>query len=181
MSDLRIQAEMAAFSIEPEELHGMVCGMAVNGRHEFILSEFVDLAGVDALSDQESLGVFVNAALDELHDQNMVFQPLIADDDDPITKRVETIANWAGGFLTGFAGGLDGEHAELPEDVQEIIKDLVALSSLDPEDYREEDFEPGEMEEHEASLTEVHEYVRVSTMLILALMDDHVAAESAVD
>ena len=57
----------------------------------------------------------------------------------------------------------------------------MALSSLDPEDYREEDFEPGEMEEHEASLTEVHEYVRVSTMLILALMDDHVAAESAVD
>jgi uncharacterized protein YgfB (UPF0149 family) len=173
MSDLRIQAEMAAFSIEPEELHGLVCGMAVNGRHEFILSEFIDLVGVDALSDQESLGVFVNATLDELHDQNMVFQPLIADDDDPITKRVETIANWA--------GGLDGEHAELPVDVQEIIKDLVALSSLDPEDYREEDFEPGEMEEHEASLTEVHEYVRVSTMLILALMDDHVAAESAVD
>ena len=50
MTDLRIQAEMAAFSIEPEELHGMVCGMAVNGRPEFVLSELVDLVGVEALS-----------------------------------------------------------------------------------------------------------------------------------
>mgnify|MGYP001497452322 FL=1 len=65
--------------------------------------------------------------------------------------------------------------------MQEIIKDLVALSSLDPDDYREAEFEPGEMEEHEASLAEVHEYVRVSTMLILALMDEHVAVESAID
>jgi uncharacterized protein YgfB (UPF0149 family) len=37
------------------------------------------------------------------------------------------------------------------------------------------------MEEHEASLVEVHEYVRVSTMLILALMDEHVSVESAID
>jgi uncharacterized protein YgfB (UPF0149 family) len=176
MSELRIHAEMAAYSIEPEELHGMVCGMAVNGNHEFVLSDFIDFVGIDALSDQESLGTFVNAALDELHDQNMIFQPLVADDEDPIGKRVETIAN-----LAGFAAGLDGEHADLPVDVQEIIKDLVALSSLDPEDYREEDFEPGEMEEHEASLVEVHEYVRVSTMLILALMDEHVSVESAID
>ena len=181
MSELRIHAEMAAYSIEPDELHGMVCGMAVNGNHEFVLSDFIDFVGIDALSDQESLGTFVNAALDELHDQNMIFQPLVADEEDPITKRVETIANWSGGFLAGFAAGLDGEHADLPVDVQEIIKDLVALSSLDPEDYREAEFEPGEMEEHEASLTEVHEYVRVSTLLILALMDEHVSVESAID
>ena len=181
MSELRIQAEMAAFSIEPEELHGMVCGMAVNGSPEFVLSDFVDLVGIDALSDQESLGAFVNSALDELHDQNMIFQPLIADDEDLIVKRVETIANWAGGFLVGFAAGLNVEHSELPVDVQEIIKDFVSLTSLDPEDYQEADFEPGELEEHEASLTEVHEYLRVSTMLILALMDDHAAVESAID
>ena len=181
MSELRIHAEMAAYSIEPEELHGMVCGMAVNGRHEFVLSDFVDLVGIDALSDQESLGTFVNAALEELHDQNMIFEPLVADDDEVIAKRVETTANWAGGFLTGFAAGLDGDHSDLPVDVQEIVKDLVALSSLDPQDYQEADFEPGEMEEHEASLTEVHEYMRVSTMLILSLMDDHIAVESAID
>ena len=175
MTDLRIQAEMAAFSIEPEELHGTVCGMAVNGRPEFVLSELIDLVGVDALSDQESIGAFVNATLDELHDQNMVFQPLIAEDDESIAKRVETIANWCGGFLAGFAAGLDYEQHELPVDVQEIIKDLVSLTGLDPEDYSEADFEPGEQEEHEASLTEVHEYIRVSTMLVLALMDDHAA------
>ena len=131
MTDLRIQAEMAAFSIEPEELHGMVCGMAVNGRPEFVLSELVDLVGVDALSDQESLGVFVNAALDELHDQNMVFQPLIADDDEPIGKRVATIADWCGGFLAGFAAGLDFEQHELPVDVQEIMDDHAQVAAAD--------------------------------------------------
>ena len=79
----------------------MVCGKAVNANHEFVLSDFIDFVGIDALSDQESLGTFVNAALDELHDQNMIFQPLVADDEDSIGKRVETIANWAGGFLAG--------------------------------------------------------------------------------
>ena len=168
MSELRIHAEMAAYSIEPEELHGMVCGMAVNGNHEFVLSDFIDFVGIDALSDQESLGTFVNAALDELHDQNMIFQPLVADDEDPIGKRVGTIANWAGGFLAGVAAGLDGEHADLPVDVQEIIKDLVALSSLDPEDYREEDLEPGEMEEHEASLVAVsYTHLTLPTILLV--------------
>lgn len=180
MSDLRIHAEMAVFSIEPEELHGMICGMAVNGQREFVLSDLIDLVSVDALSDQESLGVFVNAALDELHDQNMIFQPLIADDTDPIAKRVETIANWCGGFLTGFAAGLDFEQHELPVDVQEIIKDLVSLTGLDPEDYNEGEFEPGEQEEHESSLIEVHEYIRVSTLLVLAMMDD-LASEAAAD
>ena len=52
MSELRIYAEMAAYSIEPEELHGMVCGMAVNGNHEFVLSYFIDFVGIDVLSDQ---------------------------------------------------------------------------------------------------------------------------------
>ena len=103
--------------------------------------------------------------------------------DDPGERQVaaeEVLAGLAQ-CLVGFAAGLNVEHSELPVDVQEIIKDFVSLTSLDPEDYQEADFEPGELEEHEASLTEVHEYLRVSTMLILALMDDHAAVESAID
>ena len=65
--------------------------------------------------------------------------------------------------------------------MEQVQNPGLSLTSLDPEDYQEADFEPGELEEHEASLTEVHEYLRVSTMLILALMDDHAAVESAID
>ena len=52
------------------------------------------------------------------------FQLLVADDDDPIGKRVESIANWAGGFLAGFAAGLNVEHSELPVDVQKSSRTL---------------------------------------------------------
>ena len=59
MSELH-QAEMAAFS-RPEELHGLWHGSERQPGVRF--DDFVDLVGIDALSDQESLGAFVNSAL----------------------------------------------------------------------------------------------------------------------
>ena len=174
MSDLKIKAEMAAYSIPVPELHGMVCGMAVNGTGEFVIPNLVDLAGADAISDEASLGVFVSAALDELFDQEMGFSPLIPDDDEPLAYRVMAVADWSGGFLAGFAVAVDDEMSELPDDVREIIKDFVSLSSLSAEDYDELEDGDSDEQENEASLIEIYEYMRVSTLLVMALMEERV-------
>ena len=62
----------------PAELHGMVCGLAVNGSPEFVVAELVALAGAEALADEEALGIFITEALDQLYDQEMSFSPLIS-------------------------------------------------------------------------------------------------------
>ena len=43
----------------------------------------------------------------------------------------------------------------------------------------EERFDPEDIEESEASLMEIHEYIRVSVVLIMALMDEHQAQQAA--
>ena len=48
MSELRIQAEMAVFPLSLRNCTAR--SVAVNGSAEFILSDFVDLVGIDALS-----------------------------------------------------------------------------------------------------------------------------------
>ena len=51
---------------------------------------------------------------------------------------------------------------------------------MDAADYAEEErFDPEDIEESEASLMEIYEYIRVSVVLIMALMDEHQAQQAA--
>jgi hypothetical protein len=180
VTNLLVKAEQASSTLMPAELHGMVCGMAVNGSPEFVVAELVALAGAEALADEEALGIFITEALDQLYDQEMSFSPLIPDDDEAMATRVEAISDWCGGFLAGFAAGLNAARDELPLDVQEIIRDLAALSGMESADYSDEEgLESEEVEENEASLMEIYEYIRVSVVLIMALMDEHQAQQAA--
>jgi uncharacterized protein YgfB (UPF0149 family) len=168
VTDLLIKAELASTALVPAELHGMVCGMAVNGMPEFVVA------------DLGALGAFITEALDQLYDQDMSFMPLIPDDDESLSTRVEGIVEWTGGFLAGFAAGLNTARDELPIDVQEIVRDFAGISGMDPADYaNEERFDAEDIEESEASLMEIHEYIRVSVVLIMALMDEHQAQQAA--
>ena len=180
MTDLLIKAELASTALVPAELHGMVCGMAVNGMPEFVVADLVALGGPDTLTDEGALGAFITEALDQLYDQDMSFMPLIPDDDESLSSRVEGVVEWTGGFLAGFAAGLNTARDELPIDAQEIVRDFAGISGMDPADYaNEERFDAEDIEESEASLMEIHEYIRVSVVLIMALMDEHQAQQAA--
>ena len=57
---------------------------------------------------------------------------------------------------------------------------LQPLSGMDSADYSDEEgLESEEVEENEASLMEIYEYIRVSVVLIMALMDEHQAQQAA--
>lgn len=167
MSDLELKAASASTLLAPAELHGLVCGFCTaNGAatfdEGFALSEFVELAGADALTDEACVREFIDAVLQELADEELSFSPIVPDDEEALSDRVGALADFCAGFLGGFGGGVKSARADLPVDVQEIIRDFASISGIDDAAADEE--------QDEASYMEIFEYVRVGVMLVMAIM-----------
>ena len=129
------------------------------------MTDFVQLVGVDVLSDEAAVGEFVSSTLDELFSQDMGFAPLIPDDNEALGPRLASLADWCAGFLSGFGASTTlGDSEVLHLDVQEILRDFASISAL--EDDAEGD------EQDESSFMEIFEYVRVAAVLTIALMSE---------
>jgi uncharacterized protein YgfB (UPF0149 family) len=174
LSDLELKAQTASVTLSPQELHGMVVGFLAASAcptiEDFPITELVALAGDQALTDETAVLDFVDHSLGNLRDEDLGFTPLIADDDEPMAQRVDDLAGWCGSFLSGFAAANATGRDQLPVDIQEIIRDFATLSSMGSEvDFEDEDGESGQDEE---SFSEIYEFVRVSVLLVVALLDE---------
>ena len=174
MSDLDLQAQLASVQLARQELHGMVTGFLAASAcptvEDFPLSQLVALAGDQALTDEVAVLEFVAATLANLRDEDLGFAPLIADDEEPLTQRVDELAEWCGSFLSGFAAANATGRDQLPMDIQEIIRDFATLSGMGSDvDIASADDDSAQDEE---SFSEIYEYVRVSVLLVLALLDE---------
>ena len=149
---------------------GFLAASACSSIEEFSITELVALAGDQALTDESAVLDFVGDSLANLRDEDLGFRPLIADDDEPLTQRVDDLAEWCGSFLNGFAAANATGRDQLPEDIQEIIRDFATLSSMGSEVDLEDD--EGESAQDEESFSEIYEFVRVSVLLVLALLDE---------
>ncbi len=178
VADLELKARAASNVIEPAELHGLVCGLAAGGAETFPFAEFVQLAGTDALTDEEAVGGFVSDALQMLYAPDLTFVPLVPDDGEVLTARVRALSEWCAGFLSGFGATLspDMQPSALPLDVQEILKDFVSISALD--DGQDDQLDDTSEEQDEASFMELHEYVKVGAVLTLTLMAERQDSDS---
>lgn len=98
-----------------------------------------------------------------LRGAEMEFAPFLPDDDLPLARRAEALAQWCQGFLYGFgaAGGNrpHGRATSLPPDVEEVLRDLgqIARASAGDQDPTEED---------ESDYAEIVEYIRASVQLV---------------
>ena len=171
--ELLEKANAATSLIEPSDLHGTVCGIAAANPLAFSLPMLIDLLGTDALHDEVSAEAFVAASLDLLFAQDMEFHPLIPDDDEPMSARLGGIAVWCAGFLSGFGSTMQVDAVELPNEVEEILRDFVNISGVDEE--------AAETEQNEESFMEIYEYVRVGAILTVTLMREVVEAQSSDD
>lgn len=99
------------------------------------------------------------AALAQLNDPVLDFQPLLPGDDQPLEARVEALGEWCQGFLLGMSLGGLKDVAKLPGDSGEALRDLVQLS-------RAGSYEVGEGEEDEEAYTQLLEYVRTAVLLV---------------
>ncbi len=151
--------------LHPSELHGMLVGYlcarkdASESQRAALYADWlgdgVPLSVVELL---ESLFEKAAEALDEYADFD--FRLLTPDTDEAIGRRVDALADWCSGFLSGMgeAGTMSPEALE--GDVAEALQDMAKIAALSEE--------VPEGEENEADLMEIEEFVRVSALLIYA-------------
>lgn len=150
--------------ISPSELHGLISGhLAAGARLQpaMLLQACCELMDTEKLSRESSKALIVNlyngtcAALESM---DLEFQLILPDDDDEISARAESLGRWCQSFLSGF--GLYGKHtdASLSSEAKETLNDLgqIAQISSDLED----------LDENEADLMEVQEYVRMAVLML---------------
>lgn len=156
----RLDAEMSV-----AECHGVLTGWlcAAHGltREQWLrhVAPGLDTGDVLAQEAAATLEGLRQAAVAQLNDSMLDFQPLLPGDDQPLAERVEALGEWCQGFLLGMSlGGLQ-DVAKMPGDSGEALRDLVQLS-------RAASYDVGEDEEDEAAYTELLEYVRTAVLLV---------------
>ena len=88
------------------------------------------------------------------------FSLIIPSDDESIAERVEAVSLWCSGFLSGYGESGRQLSSDDASDVKEALLDLSRIASMSGE--------VPEGEENESDLTEIVEFVRISTLLIFA-------------
>ncbi len=146
---------------EAAEAHGSLCG-ALCAQSRFSLESWLDELVRDAAQVNAWRGVFetvYSETRQALGGEAMHFEPLLPDDDQPLSGRTLALAAWCQGFLYGL--GTSGVHsvADLPGDVGEIVQDLTEIShaSFSTDEPTETD---------EQAYAELVEFVRVAVQLI---------------
>ena len=177
MSEQATKAEMPNFELianlcveegvqllSPAELHGVMVGhLAAGARLEpsVLLQTACELMDINSLSHESSkvtLLELYTASCQALESLDLEFELLLPDDDNEIAQRAEALGRWCQSFLSGF--GLYGKHtdASLSSEAKETLNDLGQIAQIST------DLE--ELDEHEADLMEVQEYVRMAALML---------------
>jgi uncharacterized protein YgfB (UPF0149 family) len=156
----------------PSHIHGGMCGVLCGGVSpdghaadaEYCLAAaaqalHMDLHGELAILSLRLAAVTIGALQDEAFD----FHLLLPDDEVEIEVRVRALSDWCEGFLSGYAMTVT-DGAALNEDTSEILKDIRAIASADPEPASDDEEDEDAEEEAESHFYELTEYLRFATL-----------------
>lgn len=144
--------------------HGQLCGMLTASetteRARWIAAVLEDTAprGGAAKACLELLSRLYDETREALADPELGWRMLLPGDAEPLAVRTVALGAWSEGYLLGLAvGGLTRE-VDLPDDAQELLRDLAEIAQVetDPEDD----------EDNEQAYEELVEHVRIGTLLI---------------
>ena len=163
-----LEAELAKIKADAsaEEAHGILCGELCGGNVlEGImwLKHFLPDIGVkrepwdDTREWFYALRAFV---LEDLQNPEFDFTPLLPDDDEPLSTRLQALGAWCSGFLAGFGGEGERDEKTFSKDIRSVFKDLVAISQIDT------DLDGEPEQEDERNFFEVLEYVRMAVLMV---------------
>jgi len=147
------------------ELHGGVCGALCAGAAS-AAEQWVE----DCLADQELateadadsvLRELVTASWQQLDDGELVFAPLLPDDDEPLEEQVQALALWCHGFLGGLGASAPDVGRGASPAIGEILGDFAEISRAG----LSEEEAAGE-HQPDFALAELIEYVRVSVQIV---------------
>lgn len=146
------------------ELHGSLSGfLCAGGRADRATwLDALALRELDASIDggeREVFDALYAECVRELDDPELAFDPLLPDDETPLTERSAALVDWCRGFLGGLGlAGADLKHA-LSADASEVLADFARIARTEVE-VEELD------SEGEDDYSEVLEYVRVGALLL---------------
>ncbi|MFE8070667.1 UPF0149 family protein [Marinobacteraceae bacterium S3BR75-40.1] len=151
----------------PCELHGALAGQLAAGERlsserweelalEHLGTEQLKPAEGEAPDPQAFLHAAYARVLASLQSEQMSFRLLLPDDRAPLEQRLEALGAWTRGFLEGMAVAAGEQLKRAPDDIRELVRDLVAITQVEPD---EDDSEEGEQQ-----FAEVAEYVRIGVL-----------------
>lgn len=149
--------------VAPAEWHGYICAQLATGQQQNdaqILADALQFVDSQKEPTAEQATVLLEAYRElrrEFADGGYAIELLLPDDSYELLQRVEAMADWASGFLSGFAEA----KIELNDELEEMINDLTAISQLTVDDEDED-------EEAEKAFFEISEYLRMVAASIYA-------------
>lgn len=146
------------------ELHGVIAGLLAGGArlNRAMLQKVLEAhAEASSTLDGELLAGLWQLqlkTLEDLGDSELLFMPLLPDDEEDLAARVNALAEWCQGFLVGFGTAVRPEDVRLQdESIRETLQDIVHVSQVDggAQDNDESD---------ENAYAELYEFVRMAVI-----------------
>jgi len=144
------------------EAHGSLCG-ALCSVAPYRVQDWMNEILPDGISlSEESAAMLervfaVTAAA--FGEQSMSFEPLLPDDEQPLTGRAHALALWCSGFLYGLGTGQLSDLQSLKGEVGEIVRDFGEISRATGDDAESD-------EANEQAYAELVEFIRVGAQVV---------------
>lgn len=141
------------------ELHGIICGQLCAGGKLGDATLTWHLMGQENKPNKIMNELIIRLQSDmqeQLDAEDFSFQPLLPDDEEELSLRLQALGNWCEGFISGFGGAYAKNDKTLLEESREVLKDFTAIANVD-------DSETEQLENDEQDFMEVLEYVRMAT------------------
>ena len=144
------------------EAHGCLCG-ALSAMSRYEVGDWLS----EVLPDPASLSPESAAVVERvfeatsaaLAEHGMEFEPLLPDDEQPLSGRASALGRWCTGFLYGLGTGKISDLGALPGDVGEIVRDFSEISRAGGDDSESD-------EANEQAYTELVEFIRVGAQVV---------------
>ncbi len=164
LDDLALTLEGLGAGCSASELHGVLTGLLAGGArlNRSALQKVLEThADTDRALDDgatASLWQLQLQTLEDLGDSELVFAPLLPDDDDDLALRVAALSDWCQGFLVGFGTAVRPSDTRVHgESVRETLQDIVHVSSVDATAQSND-------EGDESAYAELYEFVRMAVI-----------------
>lgn len=149
------------------EAHGLATGMLCLENETEVANWLTELFPEEVALVEEDKSVLdglfeqTRKLLNE-NDDSFKFDLFLPNDKDMLEKQLEAIRYWCEGFLFGI--GYTRSSSEWPGETGEIMQDIVEFTKMDT--LVEEEMNEDEIDENEAALMEIQEYIRVAVIMI---------------
>jgi yecA family protein len=146
------------------ELHGVLTGLLAGGarlNRQALVKALEVHAEADTAFDNQMVAALWQLQLQTLEDLNaseLLFSPLLPDDDEDLVARVQALSDWCQGFLVGFGTAVRPNDTRLHEEsVRETLQDVVNIANVDT-DAKDDD------QADESAYAELFEFVRMAAI-----------------